>query len=134
MAINHELLKQTFVLAAVRGDKFFEDFYTNFFAMSPEIEHLFDGDKASQRLKMLQTLSTIVESIYEGHGLVPYLEELGADHKGYRVKSQHYAYFGEALLTTLKQHLGGRWSAEAEQSWLEAYELVAAAMQKGAGS
>jgi hemoglobin-like flavoprotein len=59
----------------------------------------------------------------------PAIEALGRRHVEYGVKEEHYDTGGEALLWTLEQGLGERFTPEVKEAWAETYGLVATIMK-----
>jgi hemoglobin-like flavoprotein len=62
--------------------------------------------------------------------LLPAVRLLGQRHVGYGVQSSHYQTVGEALLWTLGQGLGDKFTPAVEEAWTAAYLLLAATMQE----
>jgi hemoglobin-like flavoprotein len=60
------------------------------------------------------------------------VRELGARHEAYGVKEPFYETLREALLWTLGQLLGERFTPEVREAWSDAYETLAAAMKESA--
>ena len=89
-------------------------------------------DLASQRRKLIQTLTRVVVALDEIADLVPEIEALGRRHAGYGVTDAHYQTVGEALLWTLETGLGDSWTPEVETAWAAAYGFVADAMRGAA--
>jgi hypothetical protein len=57
---------------------------------------------------------------------------LGRRHAGYGVKDEHYATVAAALLWTLEQGLGARFTPDVREAWSAAYGLLASTMQSAA--
>ena len=64
--------------------------------------------------------------------MVPAVRQLGARHANYGVRDEHYATVGSALLWTLEQGLGDKFTPAVHDAWLTVYELLAGVMQMGA--
>ena len=108
-------------------------FYRRLFEIDPDLSALFVGvDLASQRRKLIQTLTRVVVALDDIADLVPEIEALGRRHAGYGVTDAHYQTVGEALLWTLETGLGDSWTPEVETAWAAAYGFVADAMRGAA--
>jgi hemoglobin-like flavoprotein len=57
---------------------------------------------------------------------------MGARHAGYGVRAEHYQTVGAALLWTLEQGLGAKFTPAVREAWAATYELLAEVMQLGA--
>jgi hemoglobin-like flavoprotein len=107
-------------------------FYGRLFELDPELRPLFGDNLENQAAMFVTVLSVAVLGLVE-QGFVPTsVRELGARHERYGVEEPSYATFGEALLWTLGQLLGERFTLEVREAWSEAYETLAAAMKQSA--
>ena len=61
-------------------------------------------------------------------GIVPFLKDLGRDHRKFGALAGHYPAVGEALIVTLRHFSGANWTDKLEEDWTAAYGLVAQAM------
>ena len=61
---------------------------------------------------------------------MPALGALGQRHVGYGVHPMHYDTVGAALLWTLEQGLGPKFTPETRAAWAEAYEVLASVMKE----
>ena len=105
-------------------------FYQRLFEVDPELRALFSTtDMAKQRSKLIAALSAVVASVDHLERVMPALQSLGRRHAGYGVEFEHYDTVGSALLWTLEQGLGERWTPELEAAWADAYALVAGVMR-----
>jgi hemoglobin-like flavoprotein len=64
--------------------------------------------------------------------LVVILNELGRVHGKYGALPAHYAIVGRALIETLAEVLGDKFTNELKTSWARVYDIVSAAMIEGA--
>ena len=105
-------------------------FYDRLFKMAPDIKILFDGaDVTRQRRKLVQALTAVVGGLHHLEDLVPEIEALGRRHANYGVRDAHFDSVGAALLWTLEQVLGPKWTSEVREAWTAAYGLIAGVMR-----
>ncbi len=104
-------------------------FYDRLFEIDPKLRPLFKPDLSEQKNKLLQMLAAAIGGLDDLAALVPVVQALGVRHKGYGVKSEHYATVGSALLWTLKQGLGETFDASHESAWAKVYGVLADTMQ-----
>lgn len=71
-------------------------------------------------------------SLGDTGSLVPFLQDLGRDHRKFNVLPEHYPAVGDALIATLRHFSGAEWTPELEQNWLEAYTVIVDVMQAAA--
>ncbi|MEM9349006.1 MAG: globin domain-containing protein [Pseudomonadota bacterium] len=107
-------------------------FYDTLFEMAPEARPLFPDDMSGQKDKLAHTLNLVVTNLNKLDGILAAVRALGERHKGYGATAAHYEVVGIALVTALKQVTPGGLSAEEEQAWVTAYQLIASAMVEAA--
>ncbi|MEV1144659.1 globin domain-containing protein [Micromonospora sp. NPDC049799] len=125
-------LKQSWSLVAAHGDQVPLFFYSTLFLAHPETRQMFPTNMAGQRDRLVTALGHIVSNVDQVDRLVGFLQDLGADHRKFAVRAEHYPAVGEALLATLRHFLAEQWTDELAQDWAAAYGLVAQVMTEGA--
>ena len=126
------LVRQTWQQVAPTADDAVRLFYDRLFATDATTRPLFkSADLAEQRSKLVQAMTTVVQSLDRIEVLVPKLADLGRRHAGYGVIDAHYDSVGAALLWTLEQGLGAAWTPQVSAAWHDAYSLLARMMQVG---
>ncbi len=125
-------LKQSWSLVAAHGDQVPLYFYSTLFLAHPETRQMFPTNMAGQRDRLVTALGHIVSHVDQVDRLVGFLGDLGADHRKFAVRAEHYPAVGEALLATLRHFLADQWTEELAQDWAGAYALVAKVMTEGA--
>ncbi|SDQ56965.1 globin domain-containing protein [Thermostaphylospora chromogena] len=125
-------LKESWQLVARSGDQVPLFFYSALFLMHPELRDMFPVSMAAQRGRLINALGHIVSNVDRVDELVPYLQQLGRDHRKYSVITEHYPAVGQALLATLQHFLGDRWTPALAHEWSQAYNLIAKVMTEAA--
>jgi len=130
MTTRHiQLVQQTFEMILPLADTVAFLFYERFFAMQPEVRAFFPDDMTAHRQKLMATLAMLVRGLEQPAELVAYLRTLGQRHEGYHVQPAHYAGMNQALVITLADCLGERFTPEMRQAWKESLAILAAIMQ-----
>ena len=130
--LNVELLEKSFMKIATRGEEFAAAFYDKLFAMYPESKAFFvDTDMKEQQKKLFSSLVLIVNNLRKPDVLGPVLKQLGERHKELHVKDEHYPMVGDALLETLSDFLGSKWTPKLKKAWSDAYAAIVDGMTKG---
>jgi hemoglobin-like flavoprotein len=133
MALNAELLEQSFGLIKPQAEDFTTTFYANLFASYPEVKPLFaHATMPEQGKKLFASLVLVVDNLRKPEVLSGALKSLGTKHIRYGVLPQHYPMVGTALLQSLEFHLQAAWTPEVRQAWQDAYGAVAQLMLEGA--
>ncbi|MFD5932074.1 globin domain-containing protein [Streptomyces sp. NPDC060333] len=128
------ILKSSFAVVERRAEHAVKYFYSHLFWHHPEVRPLFPSSPADmerQRDRLFAALTHVVTHL-ETETLVPYLRDLGRDHRKFRVGPEHYAAVGTSLLAALAETSGATWTPEVEKAWAEAYQVIADAMTAGA--
>ena len=123
-----ERLKRSWAQVANYGDQVALRFYSRLFVMAPETRDMFPLAMGAQRDRLVAALGHTVSHVDDLERLVPYLQQLGRDHRKFGVIADHYGPVGESLLATLADFLGQEWSPDLAHDWAEAYGLVARTM------
>ncbi|OKK16922.1 flavohemoprotein [Streptomyces sp. CB00455] len=86
-----------------------------------------------QRDRLFAALTHVIVH-FEDEALLPYLRDLGRDHRKFRAGPEHYAAVGASLLAALAETSGAAWTPAVEKAWSEAYQVIADAMTAGAAA
>lgn len=105
-------------------------FYDRLFTLDPSLRRLFKGDMEVQGAKLMQAIGTVVHGLSSPDVIRPAVVALGERHRGYGVSEAHYDTVGEALLWTLEQGLGARFTPDVKAAWASAYTMLASTMQR----
>ncbi|MDA0631946.1 globin domain-containing protein [Nonomuraea sp. MCN248] len=130
--MDAQALKDSWRLVAQSGDQVPLFFYSALFLMNPETRDLFPVSMARQRDRLVGALGHVVSNVDRVEEVVPFLEQLGRDHRKFAVVADHYPAVGRALLATLEHFLGERWTPALAEDWTQAYGLVARVMSDAA--
>lgn len=139
--LNAKLLHASFDVLKPDGMAFAEAFYGRLFEMgrkmlgTDEIEQLFRARNTTMKKQygaLLGALAYVIAGVLENKDIEADLAELGARHRGYGVKEIHYQIVGASLIEELSSYFGPRWTPELQQTWEQAFKLVAGIMQKAA--
>lgn len=129
---DSQALRDSFALVGKSGDEVPRYFYSYLFLIAPEVRPMFPVAMGMQRDRLVAALGRIVADADDPDRLVPYLQQLGRDHRRFQVVAQHYEAVGQALLATLGYFLGEAWTPELQRGWTDAYTLVAGTMIQAA--
>jgi NAD(P)H-flavin reductase/hemoglobin-like flavoprotein len=130
--IDTTALKDNFAQVASNGDEVTMFFYSYLFLRHPETRDMFAPGMTKQRDRLFGALGHIVSRVDRVNELVPYLQDLGRDHRKFGALAAHYPAVGEALITTLKYFSGEAWTPELEADWAAAYGIVSTTMSDAA--
>lgn len=104
-------------------------FYQRLFDSAPYLRPLFKSDTSDQGRALMQMIGVAVSKLNDLPSLIPILEGLGRRHASYGVKNAHYAKVGAALIDTLSDGLGGDFTPQVRNAWLEVYGVISNVMQ-----
>lgn len=128
----HLLVQSTFESLDGRWNDFASSFYERLFALDPAVARLFEfTDMDAQRSMLMDVLATAIRGLDRFDELVPVLRELGGRHVAYGTKTSHYKQVGAALLGSLEEFLGSKFTPEVHLAWMEVYGAVAREMIAG---
>jgi NAD(P)H-flavin reductase/hemoglobin-like flavoprotein len=121
-------LQHTFSLVSAHGDEVPLYFYSHLFVSHPETRSMFPASMAGLRDRFVGALLRIIGNIDQVEAVIPYLQQLGRDHRKYGVVAEHFPVVGRSLLATLEHFLAEEWSPDLATDWASAYDLVAQVM------
>jgi NAD(P)H-flavin reductase/hemoglobin-like flavoprotein len=125
-------LQHSFSIVAAHGDEVPLYFYSHLFLTHPETRPMFPPSMAAQRDRFVGALLRILGNVHQIDAVVPYLRQLGRDHRKFGVMAEHFPVVGASLLATLEHFLGEEWNDDLAADWAAAYELVAKVMTDAA--
>ena len=119
------LIKESFDIVAPIADTAAELFYARLFELDPSLRPLFRSDMKDQGRKLMAMLGVAVANARRPEALRAPLEQLAKRHVAYGVRIEHFDTVGAALLWTLEQGLGDRFTADMHEAWGALYcEIV----------
>jgi len=130
--VDAQGLKDNFAQVAQHGDAVALFFYSDLFLRNPGLRDMFPIGMNHQRDRLLSALGRIVSQVDNLTELVPFVRQLGADHRKFGVEALHYPEVGKSLVATLRYFSGAAWSDELAKDWTDAYTLVAKVMVEAA--
>jgi NAD(P)H-flavin reductase/hemoglobin-like flavoprotein len=130
--VDPSALKDSWAIVAKSGDEVPLYFYSHLFLSHPQLREMFPISMSVQRDKLVGALGRIVSSVDTVGEVVPFIQQLGRDHRRFSVVAQHYDAVGASLLATLQHFLGSAWTESLAADWAAAYGLVAKTMVQAA--
>ncbi len=126
--MDTDALKRSWAQVAAHGDAVPGYFYAHLFLAHPETRDLFPVTMATQRDRLVRALGHMVSNVDRVGDVVPYIQDLGRDHRKFGTVGAHYPAVGASLLATLQHFLGDAWTPELAGDWADAYGLIATTM------
>jgi NAD(P)H-flavin reductase len=87
-----------------------------------------------QRSRLLRALVHVVQMVDQRDELIPFLQQLGRDHRKFGVLAEHYDAVGAALIGAIEHFSGDAFTPKVKAAWTEAYTIVANAMRTAAAA
>jgi len=130
-----QLVQESWADVVPIADTAAELFYGHLFELDPSLRALFaHSSMKEQGKKLTQMITAAVRGLDRLDTIVPAVEALGRRHVGYGVQDSHYETVGEALLWTLEQGLGERFTSETAAAWTATYTLLSETMKAAANA
>jgi len=129
-----ELVQSTWKMVTPIADTAAELFYGKLFSADPALKALFKGDMKAQGRKLMAMIGTAVNGLTNLGAIVPAVQDLGRRHVKYGVKDKDYDTVAGALVWTLEQGLGEKFTPEVKEAWVAAYTLLAKTMKDAAAT
>src|SRR6266446_3036193 len=106
-------------------------FYGKLFELDPGSRLLFHNDLALQSRKLMDMVTSVVESLNDFEPMRARLAELGRKHAEYGVRPGQYETVTTAFLWSLGQALGADFDVPTREAWRLAINAICAAMKAG---
>ena len=103
-------------------------FYESMFEQHPNIKPLFSSDTESQRIKLLNTLNLVINSIHHLEELKEPFLELGKLHKNINVDAPMYDIVISHSVSALKVASNNTITPEEEKAWEQAFKVISDTM------
>ena len=110
------------------SDAFAVAFYDRLFEIAPDTQSLFP-DLEGQRVKLRSELDTLVHMLRDLDRLEVEAGALGVRHRTYGVRAAHYRFARAAMAGAIADVLGDDFTADDQEAWSRAYDLVVELMQ-----
>lgn len=128
------LIRDSWAVVEPHTEEVSRFFYGMLFSIAPATRELFPVNMEVQRSRLLRALVHVVQMVDRPDELLPFLQQLGRDHRKFGVVADHYESVGTALLAAVKKHAGDAWTPEVERAWAEAYTIMASTMTEAAAA
>ena len=128
------LIRSSFAVVAPQTEEVARHFYATLFSQAPQTRDLFPVNMEVQRSRLLRALVHVVQMVDRPDELVPFLEQLGRDHRKFGVLAEHYDAVGAALISAVAEFAGQAWTPRVARAWTESYGAVARAMRTAAAA
>ncbi|MBJ8348750.1 globin domain-containing protein [Antrihabitans sp. YC2-6] len=126
------LVRTTFKAVAAVDDgpeRLTSSFYSILFTDYPEARDFFPAAMETQRDRLVRALAYVVDRLEDPDNLLPFLAQLGRDHRKYGTTAEHYTAVGVSLLKALQNFAGHEiWTDDVDRAWNEALGVVASTM------
>ncbi|GAA0506703.1 flavohemoprotein [Saccharopolyspora subtropica] len=128
------LIRESYAVVEPHADEVAKYFYGMLFSLCPSTRELFAVNMEVQRSRLLRALVHVIQMVDKPDELLPFLHQLGRDHRKFGVVTEHYEAVGTALLAAIKKYAGDAWTDQVERAWAEAYTVMASAMTEAAAA
>jgi hemoglobin-like flavoprotein len=109
-------------------------FYGRLFELAPQTRKMFKIEIPEQARKLMDTLTSLIDSLDRFEELREHLAELGRRHARYQVEPAHYQLLVTALMWAFGQALDLEFDAETRTAWEHLLGAVSAVMIEGAAT
>lgn len=108
-------------------------FYEILFERHPEVQALFSRNAREAQARMLQdAVVAAIDHLEDAAWLTTVIGQVGAKHVEYGVTAEMYPWVGEALVATMAEHCGDRWTAAHEAAWVRTWGALQSLALAGA--
>ncbi|MFC5995991.1 globin domain-containing protein [Pseudonocardia hispaniensis] len=127
-----ELTRRSWAVVESRADEVGSQFYAMLFHLAPEVRDLFPVNLEMHRSRLIRAVVHVAHRTDNMEELLPFLHQLGRDHRKFGVRAEHFDAVTAALIGAIRKVSGKEWSPEIEDAWRETLALAAQAMRSAA--
>ena len=132
------LVRTTFKAVMATDDgpgRLTSSFYAILFTDYPGARDFFPAAMETQRDRLVKALAYVVDRLEDPDNLLPFLAQLGKDHRKYGAQKAHYIAVGGSLIKALRNFAGTEiWTEEVDAAWQDALGVIASTMLGAAAS
>jgi hemoglobin-like flavoprotein/uncharacterized protein YukE len=99
---------------------------------NPDLAELISDDTSTLAGGLLEYFGTVINQLHTPDAIADYVAIMGEILFDHGVADQHYAKFGEALITNVEQNLGESSAPEILGAWSDAWLMVSGLMREAA--
>src|SRR5437870_1812678 len=110
------MIRESFAVVEPCAEDVAKFFYGMLFSLAPSTRDMFPVNMVVQRSRLLRALVHVVQMVDRPDDLIPFLHQLGRDHRKFGVVASHYEAVGTALLASIKKHAGDAWTDSVERA------------------
>ncbi|WP_328407001.1 globin domain-containing protein [Nocardia sp. NBC_00403] len=122
------LIRTTFkAVAAEEGGsaRLASSFYAILFTDYPHAREFFPAAMDAQRDRLVKAIAYALDRLEEPNKLLPFLAQLGRDHRKYGVQPEHYGAVANSLKAAMRIFAGTEmWTDEVERAWDEGLTII----------
>jgi len=126
------LIRTTFKAVAAEEEgpeRLARAFYAILFTNYPPVRDLFPAAMDLQRDRLVNAISYTLDQLEDPDELVPFLSQLGRDHRKYGVRGEHYVAVASSFKSAVRQFAGTEmWTDEVDRAWDEGLTLISDTM------
>jgi NAD(P)H-flavin reductase/hemoglobin-like flavoprotein len=126
------IIRDSFATVEPHAEDLARHFYGMLFSLAPSTRELFPVNMEVQRSRLLRALVHVVQMVDRPDELVPFLRQLGRDHRKFGVVARHYEAVGTALVGAVAHYSGDSWTLETQRAWSDAFAVIAHTMRESA--
>lgn len=115
-----------------RRDAVARTFYARLFAEYPDFRAFFPAGMDQQRHRLMRALAHVVAHVEDG-AFVPFLHQLGRDHRKHGLTGAHFLAASNALAAAVREN-ADTWNPEIDAAWRRVVSAVCHTMAMGADS
>jgi hemoglobin-like flavoprotein len=127
-----ERLRACLAELAPRTPELADRFHARFFATNPQLRPLFPRDLTPQKQDFAAGLRHVVRHLSRLDAMTPAIMDIGSRLARTGLAPGHLGMAREALLATLRDMSGPRWSQDLERDWTDLLHAVVSTMVLGA--
>ena len=127
-------IRVSYALIQPEVERLSDRFYRDLFDRMPRLRTYFPDDMSSQGMRFMAAIGFIVDNLDDEAQLNHRLKLLAQGHAPFKLRPDAYREMQEALIDTIAEALGAKFTNEIELAWRSAFDQICDAMIDESGT
>ena len=127
-------IRESYALLKPKAEDMSERFYKDLFGRMPKLRTFFPDDMTGQGMRFMAAIAFVVEHLDNEDELNRHLDLLAKGHAPFKLRPDAYREMQEALIDTITEALGSKFTNAVELAWRSAFDQVSNAMIAESGT
>lgn len=127
-------IRVSYALLSPEAERLSDRFYRDLFDRMPKLRAFFPDDMQSQGMRFMAAIGFLVDNLDDEEQMNHRLKLLAQGHAPFKLRPEAYREMQEALIDTIAEALGAKFTNDIELAWRSAFDQICDAMIEESGT